>query len=146
MLIPPGVDSHSFELNPNVVKNIKNSDLFIYNGGESDVWLEKAIGSLDGISCLAVSDMFLKNNKENKDKFNINDDHFWTSILNSMKIVKNITNKLCKLNPKNADKYEKNMNLYLSNLKKVHENFLDVIKNKKRDVLVFADKIEFLWF
>ena len=40
MLLKPGAETHDFEPTPQDIKNIKNSDIFIYVGGESDEWIE----------------------------------------------------------------------------------------------------------
>ncbi|GHU68035.1 hypothetical protein FACS1894184_09080 [Clostridia bacterium] len=48
MLLPPGSESHSFEPTPRDIISIGSSDLFIYAGGESDVWISKILDSMDG--------------------------------------------------------------------------------------------------
>lgn len=46
MLLPPGAESHSFEPSPQDIIKIQNADLFIYNGGDSDHWVDEIIGSM----------------------------------------------------------------------------------------------------
>ena len=46
MLLKPGEEVHSYEPTPQDVKMIQNSDLFIYTGGENDVWVESILESL----------------------------------------------------------------------------------------------------
>ncbi|WP_250277191.1 metal ABC transporter solute-binding protein, Zn/Mn family [[Clostridium] colinum] len=46
MLIKPGAESHSFEPTPQDIKNIQNADLFIYTGGENDVWVDDILSSM----------------------------------------------------------------------------------------------------
>ncbi len=48
MLLPPGAESHSFEPTPQDIIKIGDSDIFIYTGGESDVWVDEILESLDG--------------------------------------------------------------------------------------------------
>lgn len=43
MLLKPGAESHDFEPTPEDIINIKNADLFIYNGGESDAWVDRIL-------------------------------------------------------------------------------------------------------
>ncbi len=38
MLLPPGSESHSYEPTPQNIIAIKNSNLFIYQGGENSAW------------------------------------------------------------------------------------------------------------
>lgn len=40
MLLQPGAEMHDFEPTPEDIINIKNADLFVYVGGESDEWVE----------------------------------------------------------------------------------------------------------
>lgn len=45
MLIPPGNEVHSYEPTPQDMITIGNCDLFLYTGGESDVYIEEILGS-----------------------------------------------------------------------------------------------------
>ncbi len=47
MLLKPGEEIHSYEPTPQDIKMIQNSDLFIYTGGENDVWVENILESLE---------------------------------------------------------------------------------------------------
>lgn len=46
MLLKPGAESHSYEPTPQDIKNIQNCDLFIYTGGENDVWVDDILNSM----------------------------------------------------------------------------------------------------
>ena len=46
MLLKPGAETHSFEPTPQDMKAIQNADLFIYVGGENDVWADSLLDSL----------------------------------------------------------------------------------------------------
>ncbi len=46
MLLKPGAESHSYEPTPQDIKTIQNADLFIYVGGENDVWVEDILDSM----------------------------------------------------------------------------------------------------
>ncbi|WP_455600447.1 metal ABC transporter substrate-binding protein [Cloacibacillus sp.] len=47
MLLKPGMESHSYAPTPQDIVNIQNCDLFIYIGGENDVWADKILDSID---------------------------------------------------------------------------------------------------
>jgi zinc transport system substrate-binding protein len=47
MLLPPGSESHSFEPTPRDIITIQNSNAFFYIGGESDVWVDKILNSVE---------------------------------------------------------------------------------------------------
>ena len=47
LLVSPGQDDHSFEPTPKDVVAINQADLFIYNGGSIENWVDTVIDSLD---------------------------------------------------------------------------------------------------
>ncbi len=53
ILLPPGVEPHSFEPTPQDMVQIKKADLFIYTGAEMEPWAQRIIESTKG-SKLAV--------------------------------------------------------------------------------------------
>ena len=46
MLLSPGEEIHSYEPTPMDIKKIRNSDLFIYTGGENDVWVDRILENM----------------------------------------------------------------------------------------------------
>ncbi len=46
MLLRPGAESHSYEPTPQDIRAIESCDLFLYTGGENDVWVEKILDSM----------------------------------------------------------------------------------------------------
>ena len=46
MLLSPGEEIHSYEPTPMDIKKIQNSDLFIYIGGENDVWVDRILENM----------------------------------------------------------------------------------------------------
>jgi zinc transport system substrate-binding protein len=47
MLLPPGAESHSFEPMPRDIIKIQDCDVFIYTGGENEVWVDRILESMD---------------------------------------------------------------------------------------------------
>lgn len=47
MLLKPGAESHTYEPTPQDIKTIQEADLFIYTGGENDVWIESIFEGLE---------------------------------------------------------------------------------------------------
>ena len=57
LLLPLGSEAHGYEPTPKDIIKIQNCDLFIYGGGESDIWVEEILSSLDkDVSVLAMTD------------------------------------------------------------------------------------------
>jgi zinc transport system substrate-binding protein len=47
MLTDPGASVHSFDPSPADIREVQDADVFIYVGGESDVWADSILASLD---------------------------------------------------------------------------------------------------
>ncbi len=58
LIIPSGMDSHSFEPTPADIIAIQNSDLFLYNGGEMEQWADVILDSVghSGLRAEAMMD------------------------------------------------------------------------------------------
>ena len=55
LIVPAGMDSHSFEPTPADMIAIRDSDLFLYNGGEMEQWVEEALDAIGRDQLQAVS-------------------------------------------------------------------------------------------
>ena len=47
LVVPAGMDSHSFEPTPADMIAMQEADVLVCNGGEMEQWVEKVLGSLD---------------------------------------------------------------------------------------------------
>ena len=74
------------------------------------------------------------------------DEHVWTSPVNAIKIVENMSAEIIKLDPNNADTYKKNTEEYIKKLQKLDGEFREVVKNGKRKEIVVGDRFPFLYF
>jgi zinc transport system substrate-binding protein len=45
LLLPPGMEPHSFEPTPLDVVTLSRADVLIYNGGSGELWVEEILGS-----------------------------------------------------------------------------------------------------
>lgn len=140
MLSSPGVDVHCFEPSPKDIKNIKSADMFVYVGGKNDSWVEKILDSIEDKKCKTVSLFEILKGREN-----LKDEHVWTSVLNCIKIVEFLGEKLCEIDKNNKEKYLENTKEYVEKLKELDREFKEVVSNKKRDFVVFADKFPFTY-
>ena len=46
LLLPPGVESHSYEPTPADILAVQDCDLFLYLGGDSDAWVDTILESV----------------------------------------------------------------------------------------------------
>jgi zinc transport system substrate-binding protein len=157
MLLPPGAESHSFEPTPQDLIKIKNADVFIYVGGESDAWVERILESVDtsGIEVVTLMDCVEvveeeivegMEEEEGEGEEPEYDEHVWTSPRNAKLIAAEITGALKKRDPANLAVYEKNLESYTAKLDSLDSSFKDLVQGAKRKILVFGDRFPFRYF
>ena len=74
------------------------------------------------------------------------DEHVWTSPLNAIKIVEQIKEELCEIDPENTSDYEENAEAYVAQLKELDREFQDVVDHSKRKLMIFGDRFPFRYF
>ena len=160
LLLKTKVDMHNYKPSAEDILKIKNCDLFINIGGESDEWAKDVISSAENkkLSVLSLIDLVEAKTEEalegmekeehthgedEEEREHEKDEHVWTSLKNAKKIVRAIADKLCSLDKINAEKYQKNAKAYIEKLSELEKQYAEVVKNAKRSTLVFADRFPF---
>ncbi|MDR2191538.1 MAG: metal ABC transporter substrate-binding protein [Endomicrobium sp.] len=161
-LLPLGAETHSFEPTPKDIVKIKKCEIFIYAGGESDVWVDKILSSIDVknkqiIPMIKLVDAVeeeivegMQEEEEEKEESGEEeveyDEHVWTSPKNAKIIAKALSQALIKADPKNAEFYRQNTDAYIEKLDVLDKQFEEIVKNSKRKTIVFADRFPFRYF
>lgn len=165
MVIPAGMDSHSFEPTPADMLTIQNADVLICNGGEMEHWLRQVLEALDTSEMTVVTMMDYVDTVEEESVEGMEegtdhgshagddedshalvieyDEHIWTSPVNSMSLAQAIGRSLSEADPQNREYYEGNTAAYLEKLKNLDDELKDVMKNRKRDMIIVGDKFPF---
>ena len=161
MLLLPGADAHSFDPTPKDMVSVQEADLFVTIGGESDAWAEKILASTDQkVETIRLMDCVdeLKEEEitegmqteeehsETQEQKNGFDEHVWTSPENAMQIVQKLCDKLCIMDSRHAEEYQKNTAFYLKKLSELDKQFKNVIDGAKRREIIVADKFPFRYF
>ncbi|MBR3180575.1 zinc ABC transporter substrate-binding protein [Candidatus Saccharibacteria bacterium] len=139
MLINPGSEIHDFEPTPEDIIAINNSELFIYVGGESDNWVFDLLknNEISPEKTLRLMD-FVEQRKD--------DEHIWTSLPNSIKLIREIEEKLVSLFPEKHTQYSENAENYIARLTKTDQEIREIVDNSNKKELIFADSFPFLYF
>lgn len=157
-LLGPGKDSHSYDPTAQDLITIQNSDIFVYVGGEIEKWSDKVLDSLDtnGTNIICIADYVetisekdvdgAEHNHEDESEEGSFDEHIWTSPENAIKIVKSLEEALETLDSENASIYKENSNNYITQIKDVDSKIQNIVDNKVRDTLIFADKMPMQYF
>ncbi|MCL2772338.1 MAG: zinc ABC transporter substrate-binding protein [Oscillospiraceae bacterium] len=154
LLLPPGVESHSFDPKPSDIVNIYNSDLFVYTGDNMEPWAATIIKSIPDlrainnrpyvVNCSKNIDL-LKDDDGDPDEGGY-DPHIWLDPTLCERMVDNIVAGLCERDSTNADFYKSNAEDYKNLLEKYDSDMSDVVKNAKRDTLVFGGRFAYMYF
>ena len=175
MLLKPGEESHSYEPTPQDIIAIEECDVFIYTGGENDVWVEDILSSMRDEDRLILRmadcvdtveeehvegmkespghdhdehDMHSDSETGEEDTHTVHeiDEHVWTSPVNAALIVDQIKQLLIQADPSGQAVYEENAAIYEEKLTELDQEFRDVVDHAKRKLLIFGDRFPFRYF
>ena len=166
LLLSPGREAHSFEPTPRDALTIADADVFIYNGGEGEVWVEDlldAAGENVGASVrmmdyvdvceeeivegMQVREEHDHDHEQEEDSDEIEyDEHIWTSPKNAVLLCCAVCEALCGQDGANAAFYRANCEDYCRELSALDDAFRTLRSEAKRDLLVFADRFPMLYF
>ena len=170
LLVAAGREAHSFEPTPADVIRVSRADVFVYNGGEGEQWVDEILSSA-GESIPTVLRMMdyaqtLEEEPVDGDSHDDHDghdhddhdghdhdsddieydEHIWTSPVEAGKLCRAICDALCAADPAHAADFQANLVAYLQELSDLDADFRQVCREKKRDLLVFGDRFPLLYF
>lgn len=167
LIVPVGADIHSFEPSARDLAAMQRA-LVLYNGGESDHWVEEILHSAHGpeplrmMDCVDVVEEEIKEGMEvlphshggevctedhgQEEEKGEYDEHVWTSPRNAVKICEEICERFCRLDPAGESVYRANLESYREKLLVLDEQFRQVTQQAPLDTLVFADRFPVRYF
>ncbi len=145
------------------MKNINDSELFIYTGNSMEPWAKKIIDSMDSdckiLNCsdnikLINSDEFfheysiLEENDEPEESNHSYefDGHIWLNPKNAIIMVDTICDALCELDYENSSFYKNNAEDYKSKLLKLDAEIEKTIESEDINTLVFGGEFSYAYF
>lgn len=152
MLLTPGSESHTYEPSPSDIAKIQQADLFIYNGGESEVWVDEILKSTgnDKINTMRLMDYIEPLEEIHNDNANDHeheyDEHIFTSLKNADLLLNAISEEICDLDKSNSSIYKENTEKYSKQITELDKSFEDMINSSKRKTVVFGDRFPFRYF
>ena len=171
LLVAAGKETHSFEPTPLDVITLSEADVFLYNGGESEAWVDDILSAagediavtlplMPQVSALAeewaegmegAHDDHDHGHDDHDghghDSDEIEyDEHVWTSPVLAKALCRAICDALCRADPEHRDGYQARLADYLAQLDGLDEAFRDVVAAGQRRLLVFGDRFPLLYF
>lgn len=159
MLLKPGAESHTFEPTPEDIKTIKNSDIFIYVGGDSDEWVDdilndidtdktkiiKLIDLVDAKEEVTTEGMEIDEEEESEEEAEL-DEHVWTSPKNAIEIINKLKKEIINIDNDEKSNLESNANHYVNELNDLDTEFKSIVKTAKRKEIIVGDRFPFRYF
>ncbi len=163
LLLPPGIESHSYEPTPSDMVKISESDLFIYTGRYMEAWSHKIIESMKdsgsksmvldvsrGIELVRAEDGHRHEDEDDDghepERKHLYDPHIWTDPMNAKAMVNNISEALSAIDPANEEYYESNASEYCGKLDSLDKEFRAVVSAGRRDEIVFGSRFALFYF
>ena len=176
LLLSPGREAHSFEPTPLDAVTISEADVFLYNGGEGEYWVEEMLDAagehiavkarmMDYVDALGEEfsegmqgadehghdhdhdDHDHDHEEDEHDSDEIEyDEHIWTAPENAAILCRAVCDAICKADPANEDFYRANCDDYCAQIEALDARFADLCESAPRKLLVFADRFPMLYF
>ena len=152
MLLAPGEESHTYEPTPADIMMIRQCDLFIYGGGESEKWVDTILDSFDkNIKTVKMMDVVELHKEEHhhdegEEHNEEYDEHVWTSPQNAMIISEEIYEQLAVADKNNSEGYSEKFNAYYDKLSELDKKFQTMIDSSDKNLIVIGDRFPLMYF
>jgi zinc transport system substrate-binding protein len=152
LLLPPGVEPHSFEPKPMDIVRIHEADIFIFTGGLMEPWAETVLKGVDRKKVLVVDaskSITLLPEKEGGSASHQGegkeamDPHIWLDLGNAQKMVDAITEGFIARDTKNKSFYEANGEAYKKKLQALDEKFRETLSTCETRIFVHGGHFAF---
>ena len=160
LIIGNGTDLHSFQPSAKDIISIKNADVLVYVGGESDGWIRDALKETSNknqqVVCLmdilkdAVVEEEIVEGMQGEDEEKDGgeeepeyDEHVWMSLKLTRRSCKAIEEALEKVSSSNAAKYKANLDAYDKKLSELDKQYEEMVKSARLDTIIVADRYPF---
>lgn len=149
LLLPPGVESHSYEPSPQDIIAINGSQVFLYTGPYMEPWAADIAQSLaSGVAVVDVSagltlDEVAEAHGHGGRHY---DPHIWTDPAMAMAMVDNIAAAFAQADPANATAYAANASAYKAELQALDDGFREAVAAGSRRTICFGGRFALHYF
>lgn len=151
MLLPPGVESHSYEPTPSDIIEIENADMFFYISEHTETWVSRITSVIrnDEVKLICLADavgieIHGHNHEHGEDHSHTDecetDEHIWTNLDTSAQLVSCIGQKIAEADDQNKDFYLNNAENYKSDILKLKDDFSEMISQSERKLIVSGSR------
>ena len=159
MLLKPGQESHSYDPSAKDIVEINGCDLFVYNGGESDQWVESVLQAAPDVETFRMTDAVSLLDEEHSEGMQEEehdhdhddgdeeeyDEHVWTSPDNAASIVRALGSRAKALFPDSAAELDSNTESYAAQIEEI-DGRLEALLDGEQRYFIFGDRFPLLYF
>lgn len=160
LLLPAGVEPHSFEPTPQTIVTIGDADIFIYTNAMMEPWIEKVIDNVISDSLLIVESSlgieYIEHAHEDEEHEDEHEDdehedeehgeldpHVWLDPLNAKVMAQNILTALIEADPENSDFYQTNANALFLQLDELKAEYDAVFADPAHKTIIYGGHFAF---
>lgn len=167
LILPPGVETHSFDPTPKDVARIQQSDIFIYTGKYMEPWADDLVAGAVGKGLRVIEAGTLvellvgevegdhghhqdhqgKGHMESdrKDKHNNGsvDPHIWLEFTNAAKIVLGMAQAFAEKDPKNGESYMARAKAYGESLRELDQLYATTLETCRQRTIIYGGHFAF---
>ena len=153
MLLPTGVESHSYEPTPRDIIELENSDIFFYVSEHTETWVTQITDAVenDSVKKIDIADeLGIAINGHDHDHHHgeehdehdegETDEHIWTNLETATKMIDCIAKEMGKADPSNAAYYSENAKAYSDEILKLRDDFAELVKSSKRREIISGSR------
>lgn len=153
LLLPAGVEPHSFEPTPQTIVTIGDADIFIYTNAMMEPWIEKVVDNVVNEDLLIVESSLgieyiehseeEEHEEEEEEEHGELDPHVWLDPLNAKVMAQNILTALIEVDPENSDFYQTNANALFLQLDELKAEYDAVFANPAHRTIIYGGHFAF---
>ncbi|PKM64212.1 MAG: ABC transporter substrate-binding protein [Firmicutes bacterium HGW-Firmicutes-20] len=149
LLLPPGVEPHSFDATPQTIVTIGNADIFIYTNTMMEPWIEKVIDNVKSNKLVIVESSqgieYIEHGHEEGEEEEDEelDPHVWLDPLNAKIMAQNILDALISVDPDNAGFYQTNANALFLELDDLKAEYDEVFLDPTHKTIIYGGHFAF---
>ena len=156
LLLPPGVEPHSFEPRPDDVVRVNHADLFVYTSPAMEPWAVSIIAGLDrgkvgiveggkGVAMVPAPEVdgHADHHGEAQQKGPVLDPHVWLDLDNARHIAGNILAAYVARDPANKGYYQANADSLDNQLAALDQRFKETLAKSPKKVLLHGGHYAF---
>lgn len=164
LLLPPGVEVHSFEPRPADMVEMQNADIFVYTGDAMEPWVRRLFSSMDSKGTMVIDasrgivlartvadeggddahhhEGEVEGAQEHHHHGNL-DPHIWLDFANAQKMVDTIARALSEKDPVHKEEYVRNAESYKARLVSLDRKYRETLATCEKKHIIHGGHFAF---